>query len=208
MRTIELKRGSVATYDDGSPFLVEAGTLDLLFRLPDPNGQYFVVDGTNKTLIPSDGRVSLSVNVGELRLAVKRYIGGRMVEGYAVEPLEVTSADGTVPAFPELSVLQRRTAQLEKALKEERTARENGQKESADGLKKTNKEVASVKKDAADAVRKLAVAFLRYAYTDYLRNVYINTRSLALDQFLEAFGFSKEDFTAEELAKIKEEAKI
>lgn len=208
MRTIELKRGSVATYDDGSPFLVEAGTLDLLFRLPDPNGQYFVVDGTNKTLIPSDGRVSLSVNVGELRLAVKRYIGGRMVEGYAVEPLEVTSADGTVAAFPELSVLQRRTAQLEKELKEERTVRESGQKEAADGLKKTDKEVASVKKDAADAVRKLAVAFLRYAYTDYRRNVYVNTRSLALDQFLEAFGFSKEDFTAEELVKIKEEAKI
>lgn len=208
MRTIELKRGSVATYDDGSPFLVEAGTLDLLFLLPDPNGQYFVVDGTNKTLIPSDGRVSLSVNVGELRLAVKRYIGGRMVEGYAVEPLQVESVDGTVTAFPELSVLQKRAAQLEKELKEERTARENGQKEAADELKKANKEVASVKKDAADAVRKLAVAFLRYAYTDYRRNVYINTRSLALDQFLEAFGFSKEDFTAEELAKIKEEAKI
>lgn len=208
MRTIELKRGSVATYDDGSPFLVEAGTLDLLFRLPDPNGQYFVVDGTSKTLIPSDGRVSLSVNVGELRLAVKRYIGGRMVEGYAVEPLEVTSADGTVTAFPELSVLQRRTAQLEKELKEERTVRESGQKEAADGLKKTNKEVASVKKDAADAVRKLAVAFLRYAYTDYRRNIYVNTCELSMERFLAAFGFSENDFTAEELAAIEEEAKI
>ena len=208
MRTIELKRGSVATYDDGSPFLVEAGTLDLLFRLPDPNGQYFVVDGTNKTLISSDGRVSLSVNVGELRLAVKRYIGGRMVEGYAVEPLQVESVDGTVTAFPELSVLQKRAVQLEKAMKEETTLRENGQKQTADELKKANEEVASVKKDAADAVRKLAVAFLRYAYTDYRRNVYVNTRSLELDQFLEAFGFLKEDFTAEELAKIKEEAKI
>lgn len=93
-------------------------------------------------------------------------------------------------------------------MKEEKSLRENGQKEVADDLEKTNEEVASVKKDAADAVHKLAVAFLRYAYTDYRRNVYVNTRSLALDQFLEAFGFSNEDFTAEELAKIKEEAKI
>ena len=208
MRTVELKRGSVATYDDGSPFFVEAGTLDIAFKLPDPNGQYFVVDGRNKTLIPSDGRVSLSVGIGELRLAVKRYIGGRMVESYAVEPLQVESVDGTVTAFPELSVLQKKAVQLEKAMKEETTLRENGQKQTADELKKANEEVASVKKDAADAVHKLAVVFLRYAYTDYRRNVYINTRDVSFDGFLAALGFSKEDFTAEELAAIKEEAKI
>lgn len=63
-------------------------------------------------------------------------------------------------------------------------------------------------KTALNAVHKLAVAFLRYAYTDYRRNIYVNTQNASFEQFLSAFGFSKEDFTAEELAAIKEEAKI
>lgn len=212
MRNIVLKRGSVAKYDDGSPFLVEAGELELRFTLPDPNGDYFLVAGKRKVAIPKDGHVSLAVTEGTLNAAVKRYIHGKLVESYAVEPLEVMSVDGEVTAFPELSVLQRRAAELEKSIKDEISTREKALAAQNEAFGKALEE----QKDALEralaeqnkALHKLAVAFLRYAYTDYQRNVYVNTRSLSLGQFLTALGFSKEDFTAEELAAIKEEAKI
>lgn len=216
MRNIDLKRGSVAKYDDGSPFLVESGALELRFRLPDPNGDYFVVsqtsiaeDGRKRLPIARDGKAALHVSVGELRLAVKRYIGGRLVESYGVEPLDVRSVDGTVTAFPELSALQRQAAGLEKTMQEEREARTQACAEALKAMEQnTDKAMSGVRKDALNAVHKLAVAFLRYSYTDYRRNIYVNTRNASFEQFLSAFGFSEKDFTAEELAAIKEEAKI
>lgn len=216
MRNIVLKRGSVAKYDDGSPFLVEAGELELRFTLPDPNGDYFLVAGKRKVAIPKDGHVSLAVTEGTLNAAVKRYIRGKLVESYAVEPLEVMSVDGEVTAFPELSVLQRRAAELEKDIKEEVSARKNVIATQNDAFWKSftaqkntlERAIAEQSEEQNKALHKLAVAFLRYAYTDYQRNVYVNTRSLSLGQFLTALGFSKEDFTAEELAAINEEAKI
>ena len=216
MRNIVLKRGSVAKYDDGSPFLVEAGELELRFTLPDPNGDYFLVAGKRKVDIPKDGRISLSVTEGTLNAAVKRYIHGKLVESYAVEPLEIMSVDGEVTAFPELSVLQRRAAELEKSIKDEAAAREKALAAQNEAFGKVleaqkdalEREIAEQSEEQGKALHHLAVAFLRYAYTDYQRTVYVNTRSLALEQFLTALGFSKEDFTAEELAAIKEEAKI
>ena len=70
MRNIVLKRGSVAVYDDGAPFLVEFGELSLCFTLPDPNGDYFAVTGKKKYAIGKHGRVSITVEPGELCLAV------------------------------------------------------------------------------------------------------------------------------------------
>lgn len=216
MRTIELKQGSVAKYDDGSPFLVESGALELMFGLPDPNGNWFVVsqtpiaeDGRKKLPIAKDGSVSLHVSAGELRLAVKRYINGRLMESYGVEPLDVQSVDGTVAAFPEISVLFRRTEALERALREERENRERACAEALEyAERKINEAVSDGKADALNAVRKLAVSFLTYAYTDYRRDIYVNTQDVSFEGFLEAFGFSDKNFTEEELAVIKEEAKI
>ena len=105
MRNIVLKRGSVAVYDDGAPFLAEFGELSLCFTLPDPNGDYFAVTGKKKYAIGKDGRVSIPVEPGELCLAVKRYIGGRGGWGLVGGPLGRKNVGGKGKAVPTISGL-------------------------------------------------------------------------------------------------------
>lgn len=186
MRNIVLKRGSVAVYDDGAPFLAELGELSLCFTLPDPNGDYFAVTGKKKYAIGKDGHVSIPVELGELRLAVKRYIGGRLVESYAVEPLEIKSVDGNVTAFPEISVLQKQVVELTAELKAQRE--ENA------------KEVEKVRQEMKREIRTLVAAFLSFAWAEYEYDVQLNAKNLTAEKFVAMLGYS---VTAEEMEKIK-----
>lgn len=197
MRNIVLKRGSVAVYDDGAPFLAELGELSLCFTLPDPNGDYFAVTGKKKYAIGKDGHVSIPVEPGELCLAIKRYIGGRLVESYAVEPLEIKSVDGNVTAFPEISVLQKQVVELTKAyeaqakfLCEEETAHRKWQ------------ERAKAEAHRGD------IAFLSYAYAEYQNDVQLNEKNLTAEEFIVALGFSLDEFTAEEMKEIKTKKEV
>lgn len=186
MRNIVLKRGSVAVYDDGAPFLAELGELSLCFTLPDPNGDYFAVTGKKKYAIGKDGHVSIPVELGELRLAVKRYIGGRLVESYAVEPLEIKSVDGNVTAFPEISVLQKQVVELTAELKAQRE--ENA------------KEVEKVRQEMKREIRTLVTAFLSFAWAEYEYDVQLNAKNLTAEKFVAMLGYSVTD---EEMEKIK-----
>lgn len=186
MRNIVLKRGSVAIYDDGAPFLAELGELSLCFTLPDPNGDYFAVTGRKKYAIGKDGHVSIPVEPGELCLAVKRYIGGRLVESYAVEPLEIKSVDGSVTAFPEISVLQKQVVELTAELKAQRE--ENA------------KEVEKVRQEMKREIRTLVAAFLSFAWAEYEYDVQLNAKNLTAEKFVEMLGYSVTD---EEMEKIK-----
>lgn len=186
MRNIVLKRGSVAVYDDGAPFLAELGELSLCFTLPDPNGDYFAVTGKKKYAIGKDGRVSIPVEPGELCLAVKRYIGGRLVESYAVEPLEIKSVDGNVTAFPEISVLQKQVVELTAELKAQRE--ENA------------KEVEKVRQEMKREIRTLVAAFLSFAWAEYEYDVQLNAKNLTAEKFVAMLGYSVTD---EEMEKIK-----
>lgn len=186
MRNIVLKRGSVAVYDDGAPFLAELGELSLCFTLPDPNGDYFAVTGKKKYAIGKDGRVSIPVEPGELCLAVKRYIGGRLVESYAVEPLEINSVDGSVTAFPEISVLHRQVVELTAELKAQRE--ENA------------KEVEKVRQEMKREIRTLVAAFLSFAWAEYEYDVQLNAKNLTAEKFVAMLGYSVTD---EEMEKIK-----
>lgn len=186
MRNIVLKRGSVAVYDDGAPFLAELGELSLCFTLPDPNGDYFAVTGKKKYAIGKDGHVSIPVEPGELCLAVKRYIGGRLVESYAVEPLEIKSVDGNVTAFPEISVLQKQVVELTKACEAQRE--ENA------------KEVEKVRQEMKREIRTLVAAFLSFAWAEYEYDVQLNAKNLTAEKFVAMLGYSVTD---EEMEKIK-----
>lgn len=186
MRNIVLKRGSVAVYDDGAPFLAELGELSLCFTLPDPNGDYFAVTGKKKYAIGKDGHVSIPVELGELRLAVKRYIGGRLVESYAVEPLEIKSVDGNVTAFPEISTLQKQVVELTAELKAQRE--ENA------------KEVEKVRQEMEREIRTLVAAFLSFAWAEYEYDVQLNAKNLTAEKFVAMLGYSVTD---EEMEKIK-----
>lgn len=186
MRNIVLKRGSVAVYDDGAPFLAEFGELSLCFTLPDPNGDYFAVTGKKKYAIGKDGHVSIPVEPGELCLAVKRYIGGRLVESYAVEPLEIKSVDGNVTAFPEISVLQKQVMELTAELKAQR--------------EKNAKEVEKVRQEMKRELRTLVAAFLSFAWAEYEYDVQLNAKNLTAEKFVAMLGYSVTD---EEMEKIK-----
>ena len=186
MRNIVLKRGSVAVYDDGAPFLAEFGELSLCFTLPDPNGDYFAVTGKKKYAIGKDGHVSIPVEPGELCIAVKRYIGGRLVESYAVEPLEIKSVDGNVTAFPEISVLQNQVVELTAELKAQRE--ENA------------KEVEKVRQEMKREIRTLVAAFLSFAWAEYEYDVQLNAKNLTAEKFVAMLGYSVTD---EEMEKIK-----
>lgn len=195
MKTIKLDRWNISQYDDPSPFILESGELELQFTLPNPNGEYFVVDGKNKFRVV-DGMASIPVTEGVLSLSVKRYIDGKFAEAFAVEPLEVVSVDGSVTAFPQISVLQSAVKDI------------YGKYHSAVQSFQTAKEEAKQwQQQAESAAHKLALAFFSYAYTDYKNNVYINGKDLSEREFAEVFGYSDE-FTDEEFDTMNKEKEL
>ena len=201
MKTITLTRGKISTYDDKTPFLVENGALEVKFVLPSKMGEYYLVtdnNGKQKTFIPQDGQVSLSVTEGVLSATVKRYVNGRMTEQYPIEPLEIRSVNDEVSAFPELSVLQKSVDDAKASYAEKKDELEEKEKSLDAALQE-------VKENAEKAVHRLAVAFLSFAYAEYKTDIQMNARDLSAEDFLAAFGFSASDFTEDELNEIKKE---
>lgn len=201
MKTITLTRGKISTYDDKTPFLVENGALEVKFVLPSKTGEYYLVtdnNGKQKTFIPQDGQVSLSVTEGVLSATVKRYVNGRMTEQYPIEPLEIRSVNDEVSAFPELSVLQKSVDDAKASYAEKKDELEEKEKSLDAALQE-------VKENAEKAVHRLAVAFLSFAYAEYKTDIQMNARDLSAEDFLAAFGFSASDFTEDELNEIKKE---
>ena len=192
MKNITLNRWDVSRYDDKSPFILESGDLSLHFVLSDGTGQYFVVSKSERAPI-KNGYASVKVKEGTLELCVKRYIDGRFVEAFPIEPLEVKSVDGELTAFPQITTLQtaakdlyEKAAQLEKSIS---GVSEKGEKE---------------RETSASFIHSLALALFSFAYTDYKNNIYINNRELSAKAFLEVFGFS-EQFTEEEIETMNKE---
>ena len=201
MKTITLTRGKISTYDDKTPFLVENGALEVKFVLPSKTGEYYLVtdnNGKQKTFIPQDGQVSLSVTEGVLNATVKRYVNGRMTEQYPIEPLEIRSVNDEVSAFPELSVLQKSVDDAKASYAEKKDELEEKEKSLDTALQE-------VKENAEKAVHRLTVAFLSFAYAEYRTDIQMNAKDLSAEDFLAAFGFSASDFTEDELNEIKKE---
>ena len=194
MRTITIKSKGLGRFDDGSPFLVESGTLELKIVLPKVSGEFFFVGELNGKggpviLIPKDGTIALGVlESGELRSEVKHYQRGTLIETYKVEPLLLKAVDTSLSAMPEIAFLTGECAELREKLE----------------LAEESLVAAAEREEEAknrDHARDLA--FVAYAWADYQNNLQLNAKTLPLEKFAVALGYDLEEFSEEEIQKIK-----
>ena len=194
MRTITLKSNGLGRYDDVSPFLVESGTLELKFNLPNRNGDFFLVTELNSKnggakQISLDGTLKLEgLEAGELKAEVKHYLRGELIETYKVEPLLLKAVDTDLSATPEIAVL---TAEYE-IMREELNALEKWQEKAVDYADETNKR--NHRRD---------VAFLAFAYAEYQSDLQLNAKSLSIEEFIAVLGYQYEEFSPDEIETIK-----
>ena len=194
MRTVTIKSNGLGRYDDVSPFLVERGELELNIDLPNVQGEFFLVtelNGKNDAAkaIPREGTVMLTgLAAGELHAAVKHYLRGELLETYKVEPLLLKAADTELSAMPEIALLTEKCEVLRKKTEE-----------LLESLTQANARADKVE----NRVKLIFEAFLAFAWADYETNLQLNTKSLTIEQFLLALGFSAEEFSPNELETIK-----
>lgn len=201
MRTVTIKHGRSARYDDGSPFILQSGAFELLISLPAVSGEFYLVTDMNgkkaTQRIPKDGVVTVEVEAGELKAEVKHYLRGVEVASYPVEPLIIKSVDERLTAFPEIADLYNRAEALkrvseaqEKRMTEEETAHRKWQEA------------------AKAAAHRGDIAFLSYAYAEYQNDVQLNEKNLTAEEFIVSLGFSLDEFTAEEIKEIKTKKEV
>ena len=189
MRTITIK-GSLGRFDDGSPFLVESGALELKAILPDVSGEFFLVaelnGKTDKLLIPHSGTVVIrDLEAGELRAEIKHYLRGALIKVYKIEPLLLKEVDGNIAATPELTELTSQIEKLETAF---------------------NEFIEEKKREDAEArarIHATDVKLLGFLWADYEKNLFVNSKSLPFTDFLSACGFDIKDFTEDDIKQIQ-----
>lgn len=194
MKTVTIKQGCLGRYDDVSPFLVESGTLALHFVLPRVSGEFYLAvlcsydGGKNQQTIkiPAAGDIELSgLQAGELHAEVKHYLRGELIETFPVEPLIIKNVEESVRAFPEIEALQEQINKMQRSSEE----RERKDAEEVKELRKT--------------LHELQAAFLAYAWAEYQSDIQLNGKSLPFAQFIIALGYNPEQFSEEEIKKIK-----
>lgn len=201
MRTVTIKHGRSARYDDGSPFILQSGAFELLISLPAVSGEFYLVTDMNgkkaTQRIPEDGVVTVEVEAGELKSEVKHYLRGVEVARYPVEPLIIKSVDERLTAFPEIADLYARAKALQSASE-------------AQEKRMTEEETAHRKwqEAAKAAAHRGDIVFLSYAYAEYQNDVQLNEKNLTAEEFIIALGFSLDEFTPEEIEEIKKKKEV
>ena len=190
MKVINLKPNGVGRYDDVSPFIVAAQTLDLKIMLPAVNGEFYLITEINgnkvKKLVQSDGVINLDgLSAGELRAEVKHFLKGELIKTYKIEPLLLKDVDGKFSAEPEVLALRREFGGLKETFIADRKAAEERAKSFE--LKAAEYE-AEVKR-----MQSTIHALMLFAYADYCKNVYLGGESA--EGFCKEFGF---ELTADE----------
>lgn len=185
MRTIILKPNGVGRYEDASPFIITDNQLQLKIELPAVNGEfYFIGENGNeriKKLIFADSALTVSdLTAGELRAEVKHYLKGELIKTYHIEPLLLKEVDGSLTAEPCFGELTRRVEQLDVQVKE---------------LKALEEKHTEQLKSMEGKIKALCL----FAFTDYLKNIYLDGKDL--DDFCKRFGF---EFTEKEIEFLKE----
>ena len=201
MRTVTIKHGRSARYDDGSPFILQSGAFELLISLPAVSGEFYLVTDMNgkkaTQRIPKDGVVTVEVEAGELKAEVKHYLRGVEVASSPVEPLIIKSVDERLTAFPEIADLYARAEALQSASE-------------AQEKRMTEEETAHRKwqEAAKAAAHRGDIVFLSYAYAEYQNDVQLNEKNLTAEEFIVAMGFSLDEFTPEEIEEIKKKKEV
>lgn len=201
MRTLTIKHGRSARYDDGSPFVLQSGAFELLVSLPAVSGEFYLVTDMNgkkaTQRIPANGTVAVEVEAGELKAEIKHYLRGVEVASYPVEPLIIKSVDERLTAFPEIADLYSRVEALQRA--SEVQARQMTVDEDA---------AAKWQERAKAAAHRGDIAFLSYAYAEYQNDVQLNEKNLTAEEFIVVLGFSLDEFTTEEIEQIKKKREM
>lgn len=173
MRSIRLKSGCVGRYDAPSPFVVESGELELKIELPAKSGEFYFVSELNgknggAKLIPKSGVIALDgLEAGELRVEVRHYLRGELLETFKVEPLLLKGVDTMLSTTPEIALLTGEIAVL------------NEEKERlANALDGVNMRL----KTAEGCVAELYA----FAYAVYENSPLLNGRGLSFEAFKEA----------------------
>lgn len=178
MKTIQFNNG-IGRYDDVSPFVLTEGKLELKIKLPKMNGEFYLIAENNgkkdrQIINPEDGNILIGLTEGELNVEVKHYLRGELIKTYKVEPLILKQVYDTLSGTPEIALLLQRTEMLDKSIARERLR------------------IDELYIERSRQERNL-LALIKFAYTDYVSNVYLSGGSV--DKFIREFGF---DLTEEE----------
>lgn len=194
MKTIRLKENGIGRYSDVSPFPL--GDLEIeLQGIPNYSGEFRFVGAINgaqcilASVTTAQNRVNVPIDkltAGKFSCRVIQYIDGKEVRIFKAEDLLITDVNGDFSAVPEIVEMQGKISDLQTALATETTARQEAEEEA-----KTAKEYANG----------ILHGLLRFAYTDYKQNVYLDGTP-DFDGFLQAFGIT---LSEEDKAKIKGE---
>jgi len=191
MKKIKLKSTGMGRYDDVSPFIVALEGLELSIERPALSGDFYLVAELNGRFyeaqkIPARGTVTLTdLEAGELHIEVKHYLRGDLIDVYPVEPLLLKRVDFAFSAMPEIALLKGENEKLRNDMNELAEWQE------------------SVFSELREAIEKQKISFLSYAYAEYQNDVQLNGKGLSAEAFMEALGYSSEEFSEEELNQIK-----
>ena len=201
MRTITIKNGRSARYDDGTPFILQSGKFELHILLPAVSGEFYLVSDMNgkksTQRIQANGVVAVDVEAGELKAEVKHYLRGVEVASYPVEPLIIKSVDERLTAFPEIADLYARVEALQSALE----AQEKRMIEEGTAHRKWQEA-------AKAAAHRCDIAFLSYAFAEYQNDVQLNEKNLTAEEFIVALGFSLDELAPAEIEEIKKKKEV
>lgn len=184
MKTIKLKSNGLGRYVDVSPFTMSGGRLEMIIVLPEFNGEFFFIAENNKKsykqVIPESGIITLDgLTAGELAAEIKHYVKGSLIKTYKVEPLVLCEADGNLTGTPEITLLKAeidelraKNCEISKMLAEKETALN-------DALNRINEKQIAMQDNIC--------ALIRFAYKDYVNNVYLDGGNA--EEFVKEFGF-------------------
>lgn len=194
MRTINLKSNGLGRYDDVSPFMITGNKLEITVTVPQVNGDYYFIAENNgksyKIPLYTNGAVTLNeLTAGELTAQVDHYYKGVRLKTYRIEPLILCEASSDLSGTPEINNLALKVTNLETAysvFKKQLISMTTQIKELSEML-------------AAERARTLSL--LKFAWTDYLENVYLNEGGFEV--FIAQYGFT--NLTDKEITFIKGE---
>ncbi len=192
MRTLELKTRQLSRLNDGSPFIIDKGELRIGVVLPNTVGDFFLswrikdLTTPHTVQIPKSGEIAIKcTSAGILEMEAKWYIGGKLVERYKIEPLVLCKADDSISVVPEITALRGEIANLQVA------------------VGALHRSVQTVKEGAETVVRRNLIAFIMFAWAEYQTDFQLNTKNLALREFIRKLGYDDKIFTDDTIAKIE-----
>lgn len=211
MKTIQLKQHGLGRYTDVSPFPL--GDLEIeLQGVPVFNGEYRFIAFCNGSKV-SENTVTTSKNVviisrdklnaGRFSCYLSHYLKGMEVKRFPIEDLLISDVNSDIYAQPEIAVLEQNIRLLRQEVEREKQIRT----QAVEQVKTSCQEILDRYNVAQELLfktqRTLSVCLIKFAYKDYLENVYLESGTF--DDFLKEFGFNFIEFSPEEIKFIKGE---